>query len=199
MIIIKHLSKTIKGYLRNYHEVPPDHEDPCPLCGNKMHKHGYYNRTVITKSDSYLLRIYRRRCSSKSCKLTVSILPDFLFPYRVHYTLIYESFFVNIFHKEETYQTANQKITRDHFNRIPRETLKRWKRQCLEQIPRFSQQIVKILLRVCPTFKVGPKIRHPNPAETLIELTLTVWKKIHPSNPYPFYGFLHWINFLIQE
>ncbi|WP_407081092.1 DUF6431 domain-containing protein [Evansella halocellulosilytica] len=199
MIIIKHISKSIKGYLRNYHEVPPVYNEPCPLCGSNLHKHGYYKRTVLTKSKSYILRIYRWRCSNQTCRQTISILPDFLIPYRAHYTLIYESFFLRIFHKRETYQSANLKITRGYPYLIPKGTLKRWKRQCNKQLQRLTQQMLKMLLRVYPAFNVGSKVRHPNVAETLIQLILTVWKKVHPSNPYPFYGFLPWINLLIQE
>ena len=52
----------------------------CPECHDKMIKHGFYDRTVITISNkAYIIFIRRYRC--KYCDKTVSILPSFLLPY----------------------------------------------------------------------------------------------------------------------
>lgn len=198
MIIIKKLSKTIKGYQRDYQEVPPNLDETCPLCGHKLHKHGSYARNVVTKTESYILRIYRWKCSSRDCKQTFSVLPDFLLPYRVHYSLIYESFFINIFLSNDSYQQTNNKISQGFYGRIPQTTLKRWKKLCLKYIDHLPGKLLRILLQLTPLIEVSNSIRAPNQAGVLLELIQTIWKKIHTSSPYPYYGLLSWINLLEQ-
>lgn len=55
------------------------HPEECPHCHDKLLKHGFYHRYVITIDKiCYLILIRRYKC--QYCGKTVSILPAFLFP-----------------------------------------------------------------------------------------------------------------------
>lgn len=195
MIIIKHITKTIKGYIKHYQHVPPLLEEPCPNCKSKLHKHGHFERNIITKSESYRKKIYRWKCSG--CSVTISVLPDFVLPYRVHSTLIYEHFWQSIFIQHLSFRQVNPIITSPKTGELPRVTLKRWKRQYIKRRNNLLQRVTKLLLQVDPHIHVTTIVRALNQEENLLRLIKTLWKKIHPSTPHPFYGFLTWINFLL--
>ena len=52
----------------------------CPGCGRCLSRHGVYWRLVyLPGNEHFRILIYRFRC--RPCRLTVSLLPDFLVPY----------------------------------------------------------------------------------------------------------------------
>lgn len=53
----------------------------CPLCQDQqcLSAHGFYQRTVVDVVFDGAIRIYRYLC--RSCRRTVSLLPEFLLPY----------------------------------------------------------------------------------------------------------------------
>lgn len=56
----------------------------CPACGYKgmLHRHGHYDRNVITFYQHFIISIQRFLCPS--CKKTYSLLPSFLIPYFIY-------------------------------------------------------------------------------------------------------------------
>lgn len=60
--------------------------DRCPNCNclghGNIHRNGYYWRFGITEEITMKIPICRLRCLS--CKVSISILPDFLMPYFQH-------------------------------------------------------------------------------------------------------------------
>lgn len=74
----------VTGYeLKSYREHPAQIlavAPCCPGCGRLLHRHGSYWRWVyLGGNEAYRLPIFRFRC--RRCRLTVSLLPDFLIPY----------------------------------------------------------------------------------------------------------------------
>lgn len=195
MIIIKYLGKNIKQYLRYYQDVPPAIEASCPCCDNKLHRHGFYVRTVVTKCSVYHIPIYRWICSS--CSKTISLLPDFLSPYKVFIGWIQESLFYRHFVRGESYSTIHPSLVLQQAGSISFRTLKRWCADWKMRIESSFQTLTKRILDYDPLSKPHVFIRSFNPYEGFSELIQYLWKKIHPSIPYPFYGFLPWINQLI--
>lgn len=55
----------------------------CKACGysNRLHRHGYYSRNVITLSGYYQVKVLRIKCPNPKCNKTFSVLPSFLIPY----------------------------------------------------------------------------------------------------------------------
>lgn len=54
--------------------------DSCPYCHDRMKKHGFYVRHVLTRNDNYY-ELFIRRYICQHCGLTISILPSFLLPH----------------------------------------------------------------------------------------------------------------------
>ncbi len=72
-----------KYYSEHWREMAPAPPASCPFdgCRGKMHRHGFYWRSVITYVGYCLLfGVFRFRCTI--CKRTVSFLPDFCVPYK---------------------------------------------------------------------------------------------------------------------
>lgn len=130
MTKIQFLGRSCKAYLRLYADHGPDLKICCETCGRLMHKHGHYDRTVTSKSESVIIPIYRWLCPH--CRTTVSILPDFLVPWARFTTWIREAAM-----KRKIAQTAYQKIAETVTTPsigVSRSTIKRWWRRHLERV-----------------------------------------------------------------
>jgi len=80
MPIIAYLGTTINEYIVKVLLFLSALEFYCPVCGEKMSRHGKYPRQIKDKKAT--IWIYRFKCKNKKCKKTVAILPDFLTPYK---------------------------------------------------------------------------------------------------------------------
>lgn len=73
------------GSLQHYDEAIADPDryrpDHCPQCEAKhpLTAHGFYRRTLVDVGLDGSIRVRRYRC--RSCKRTVSLLPEFALPY----------------------------------------------------------------------------------------------------------------------
>lgn len=56
----------------------------CSNCGYKgmLHRHGHYNRNVITLTQHFMISIQRFKCPC--CGKTYSLIPSFLIPYYIY-------------------------------------------------------------------------------------------------------------------
>jgi hypothetical protein len=54
--------------------------EKCPHCGYRglLHRHGHYERAVITLSNKYSIVLYRFKCPCASCLKTHSLKPSFI-------------------------------------------------------------------------------------------------------------------------
>lgn len=72
--------------ITRYAKLGKDNDFPvicgCRNCGyeGKLHRHGFYQRYVITQYEVYKVFILRVKCPS--CNKTYSLIPSFLIPYR---------------------------------------------------------------------------------------------------------------------
>lgn len=71
---------TVQSYIENFTNGCPNHLRPtaCPHCQVKMilHKHGSFKRTVYTLLESFIISIFRFKCTR--CGRSTSLLPNFV-------------------------------------------------------------------------------------------------------------------------
>jgi transposase-like protein len=73
------------GSLQQYEEAIADpnryRPDHCPQCeaGQPLVGHGFYSRTLVDAASDSVIRVRRYLC--RSCRRTVSLLPEFALPY----------------------------------------------------------------------------------------------------------------------
>lgn len=124
MIIILHLARTVKTYLRYYQHVSPELNLICPQCDCKLHKHSHYDRSVVTKREFFRIPIYRWRCPQRH--VTVSVLPNFLSPYHVFVGWVQESVWIHHILEGKSYRSIRRSVVLEHAGGITRITLRRW-------------------------------------------------------------------------
>lgn len=197
MTRIRYLGKTVKAYLKQFQDVPPPCNEGCPDCSGKLYKHGRYYRTVIIGKKLIKIPIYRRLCPA--CGKTLSLLPDFLYPYRVHVGGIFQKAWILRYVNGKSYYFIQNFITQSVIGGISYKTIKRW--DCLWR--KVKGPLVKLLLstiaEVQPTAINFQTIKPLNDEEVLLFLLPLAWEIFHPNTPYPSYGFFQWINQLIER
>lgn len=109
MPIITHFSDSIPEYVQkgkdNY--FPPIFGCPCCSYHGKLHRHGFYQRNVVTANATYTIYIARKICPV--CRKTFSQIPDFLIPYfQYSYEVIYQLFSLMFLKELSFLQTLNQ-------------------------------------------------------------------------------------------
>lgn len=83
-MIVTYLGSSVKDYQEKFFHIIAEQKWPCPICGQYLDNHGYYERIVIHENSKDSLLIFRGKCVE--CKKTHAILPDFIAPYR-HYAM----------------------------------------------------------------------------------------------------------------
>ncbi len=104
MISITHFPNSIPEYVRKGKDnfFPPIFGCSCCSYNGKLHRHGFYQRNVITDSATYKIYIARKICPI--CHKTYSQIPDFLIPYfQYSYEMIF-TILTYMFLKELSYQ-----------------------------------------------------------------------------------------------
>ena len=79
MISLQRFCRSVKRYLSRYGGKDPGVVVFCLLCGRRMNQHGHYPRGICRRRRCQTIPIYRRYC--RRCKVTVSLLPDFVKPH----------------------------------------------------------------------------------------------------------------------
>lgn len=197
MIIVKHIARTVKAYLRRYQHVPPQLNLTCPQCEGKLHKHSHYQRSVVTKKEMFRIPIYRWRCPLGH--VTVSVLPDFLSPYRVFVGWIQESVWIQHFLFGKSYRFLKRHVVMKQDGGISRATLRRWCSRWRENVEPFLRRLAQLILEHHPMEQPHQVLRHYEPGEAGLYLTCMLWSIVHPDRPYPFYGFFPWLQQVFQE
>lgn len=78
MQIIHDFHINFYDYHLNGKQNPYPELQQCPRCKDRLIKHGFYQRNILTVNRYYSVYIRRYKC--KHCGRTVSILPNFLIP-----------------------------------------------------------------------------------------------------------------------
>jgi hypothetical protein len=109
------------------------HPGECPQCGEKdcLIGHGYYLRKAKDEQRVYVIRVKRWLC--KVCRHTLSILPNFLFPFRHYLVRVIQTVVVACF---ERHLTWKQVALRSACQGTPAlRTLQRWCKAFGRQAP----------------------------------------------------------------
>lgn len=197
MIIVKYLGKTVKGYLRRYQDVPPKCEETCPDCHGKLYKHGCYYRNVITGKKITKIPIYRRYCPA--CGKTFSLLPDFLYRYRVHSGRILQRAWILRYIKGKSYHFIQTSISKNVIGGISYKTVKRWDRLWGSVKTSLIAFLLSSIVELQPDVYVFQEIKPLTDEQVLLFLLPLAWEIFHPTAPYPSCGFFQWINQLIDK
>lgn len=129
MFAILFLGKTCKSYTKRYKNNSPNALFHCDRCSQKMHKHGHYLRTVVTKQQLIVIPIYRWCCPK--CHRTLSLLPDFLVPWARFWTPVREAACLQRIQGKSFKRIATDLVSTQL--EISRTTVKRWWRRHLLQ------------------------------------------------------------------
>lgn len=194
---LRYLGKTVKGYLRLYQDVPPQCEEGCSDCHRKLHKHGRYYRSVIKRNKIIKIPIYRWLCPA--CGKTFSLLPDFLFRYRVHSGEILKKAWSLRYIKGKSYNQIQVFISANVIGGISCKTVKRWDDLWKKIKDPLINLFLSNMVDVHPISFDFQAIKPLTDEQTLIYLLPLAWEIFHPSTPYPFCGLFNWINQLIHK
>jgi len=96
----------------------------CPWCKEKngLIGHGYYQRKVKDEQQVYLIRVKRWWC--KVCHHSVSILPNFLFPWRHYLVRVIQAVVVACFERGLNWERISQTCARQGTPAL--RTVQRW-------------------------------------------------------------------------
>lgn len=198
MIRLKYLGKTVKGYLRLYQDVPPKDEENCPDCHRKLYNHGRYYRSVVTGKTLTRIPIYRRLCPE--CGKTFSLLPDFLFPYRIPSGRILQKAWFLRYVKGKSYNHIQNFLSNRMTGGISYKTIIRWDAFWKDKKDPLIQLLISHIVTIHPIAINFKDIKSLGEEQALLNFLLPkAWKIFHPSIPYPICGFLQWINQLIHK
>lgn len=139
-MIVAYLGSTLKGYCEKFQEYLDKLRLVCPICGEGVHIHGYYNRKLNFGEDKVSIKILRVKCIG--CNRTHAVIPDFVSP-RKHFSA-----------------AEREAVIEERENGIPIEriesaasvsTVKRW----ISEFERKSTEILGVLgsmlFKVCGT------------------------------------------------
>ena len=81
MQILHPFAGSIQSYTEEISDPNRDRPDHCPQCEAKhpLTGHGFYRRTLVDTAFDGVIRVRRYLC--RSCKRTVSLLPEFALPW----------------------------------------------------------------------------------------------------------------------
>jgi hypothetical protein len=96
----------------------------CPWCGGKgsLIGHGYYLRKAKGADQAYLIWIKRWLC--KICHCTLSVIPNFLLPYRHYLVKIVTAVVVAFFESEQSWKRVTESCAQDGMPGL--RTMQRW-------------------------------------------------------------------------
>jgi hypothetical protein len=142
MIKILSFGRSCKTYFRLYKDHSPNMKLCCEGCSRTLHKHGFYVRWVTSKRDRMQIPIYRWFCPS--CKITVSLLPDFLVPWARFTTFVREAAVVRK-RQGRSFRRIAQSITIPATALSPC-TVKRWWKRHVKHISAISLWMARQLV-----------------------------------------------------
>jgi hypothetical protein len=96
----------------------------CPWCGGQgcLIGHGYYPRKAKDEQRAYRIRVKRWLC--KNCHRTVSMLPNFLLPYRQYLVRVIQGVVVAFYEFGQNWRRVRQTSMQDGTPNL--RTMQRW-------------------------------------------------------------------------
>jgi len=191
MIKILSFGRSCKSYFRMYENHSPDVVVCCDTCDRTMHKHGRYSRSVTTTRETMMIPIYRWICPL--CRITVSLLPDFLIPWARFATYIRESSVARML-RGHSYGSIARTITAMNV-RVSRCTVRRWWKRHLRLASDLSLWLAGQLLSSGHTEDLLQDYPSPvtaNPAETAkwLQMLIPMFSR-KPVSVRGYWSFLH--------
>jgi transposase-like protein len=150
-LIVAQIGQTVKEYINNFAMLLLGVVFYCPICGEPMFIHAWYDRSAYENEETFLLHIARYRC--ERCNKTHAILPDFLAPYRRHTIAAVENVIIEVLEEEKTIEatTGPQSI----------ETTGRWVRRFRQHADHIAGALESFLYRftgeIPEIISVGPR------------------------------------------
>lgn len=114
----------------------------CEGCSRPLHKHGSYVRWVTSKCVRMQIPIYRWLCPN--CRITYSLLPDFLVPWARFTTFVREAAIVRK-RQGRSFRRIAESITSPALG-LSRCTIKRWWKRHLKHIAATSLWMARQLV-----------------------------------------------------
>lgn len=117
----------------------------CPLCGERgsLTGHGYYLRKAKDEQRAYLIWVKRWLC--KICHHTLSILPNFLFPYRHYLVRVIQPVVVAAYECGENWEQVSQSCAQQGTPEL--RTMQRWCKAYAGRAPTWLSEVQTFLAR----------------------------------------------------
>ncbi|WP_242836836.1 DUF6431 domain-containing protein [Desulfotomaculum nigrificans] len=156
--MVTFLGASVKEYLERYGKKSPEFNFPCPICGNcRPHRHGHYERWAVDSNSEQRIPIYRYECQSQGHEeRTISLLPDFLWPFRSFMaSFIERAICVRVEDSLSWGELLN--MFNPHSHVVSLKTLKRWIRVISSRAQKVTTDLFNLLLNVFPGLKLPPQ------------------------------------------
>jgi len=163
MVIITFLGASVKDYLYLYGKKSPDFPfDCCPICGTcKPHRHGHYERWAVDRNSESLIPIYRYLCQdqnkSKTQDRTISLLPNFLWPFR---SMLSEFIEKAVCLRVDDHLCWDElvDILNSRHGLVSAKTVKRWVKTLSNTFEEVNTKLLALLLKYFPGLTVPPSV-----------------------------------------
>ena len=115
----------------------------CPLCGERgsLIGHGYYQRKVQDEQRAYC--IWVKRWSCKICQHTLSILPNFLLPYRHYLVRVIQPVVAAAYECGQNWKQVTQSCVRQGTPGL--RTMQRWCKAYAGRAPTWLSEVQTFL------------------------------------------------------
>lgn len=131
-----------------------------------MHKHGRYWRSAVTSRRVFRVPVYRWRC--KDCRATVTVLPDFLAPYKQFVSVVREGV-VRRHARGWTVSEIARRACRGAASELSDRTVTRWLTQAREKAAHWAQVLSNRLLLVDPDYDLFAQTARWNGPRALLQ------------------------------
>ncbi|MEW5933111.1 MAG: DUF6431 domain-containing protein [Bacillota bacterium] len=148
MIRILPLGNTVKQYLREWGHRSPRVLMNCPECGRRMWEHGSFCRWANTRTERFLIPIYRLLCPD--CRLTMSLLPPFLYPHAQFLTPVREAAIRLHLGRGLPLTQVAQMVATPEVGCVTARTVARWVRRAQQVAREVSAAVAARLLELSP-------------------------------------------------
>lgn len=148
MVIVAHLGNTVNEYETLFAAKFPHLSRACPGCQKgRLWRHGCFERWVVGPGISRRLPIQRFRCPH--CRITVSLLPDFVSPYSSYLLCVRAQAVADRLDQGLTYSQIALRQGQNQSGLCP-ETVRQWVHQTRGLLALLEPFLVRELGRLQP-------------------------------------------------
>ena len=172
MCIILPLGRTVQIYLRKYGERGPALSLHCPGCDKQMQRHGRYWRWVFTAREKARIPIYRWKC--RECRVTHSVLPDFLRPYARFVSWVRELVVRGRLRRKMSWAQLVELVSSEEVSWLSEKTLRRWLRRARNLAGEWGRVLAQRILEFWPGTDVYALAPRRDGSDAALHLLLDV-------------------------